>query len=334
MTRHLRNLDNEFSISLPKDADGYLGRECTEDQCERYFKIKPGTGLTGEDLPCHCPYCGHAGPMNSFHTKSQIEYATSVVKRQVTDAVARDLKDMARGFNRRKRGGLFSIKMDVMSSSSSLRYYSEEELETNIECANCTLQYSVYGVFAFCPDCGQHNSLQILDKNLEVVGKMLDFAAEADAELAEKLIENALEDCVSAFDGFGRELCRVHAKRASSPSKAEKISFQNLEGAKANVSSLFGYNLSARVTADEWQAANRGFQKRHVVAHKMGVVDQEYLDKTNDSEATVGRKIMITEEDVRSMVAAARKIAGEFSIYLSATKQGDGVTSANGGDNG
>ena len=43
----------------------------------------------------------------------------------------------------------------------------EKQLETEVVCVNCTLRYSVYGVFAFCPDCGQHNSLQILDKNLD-----------------------------------------------------------------------------------------------------------------------------------------------------------------------
>ena len=78
----------------------------------------------------------------------------------------------------------------------------------------------------------QHNSIQILDKNLDVVGKMLEMATREGKVLAEKLIENALEDCVSAFDGFGRELCRVHATKARIPAKAEKINFQNLEGAR------------------------------------------------------------------------------------------------------
>lgn len=323
MMRHLRNLDNKFSITLPQDENGCLGRECPEPECERYFKIKPGTGLTGENLPCHCPYCGHIGPMDSFHTKCQIEYATSLVERQVTDAVVRDLKDMARRFNRNTRGGLFPITMGVKSSPSPIHHYAEKELETNIECANCTLHYAVYGVFAFCPDCGQHNSLQILDKNLEVVGKMLALAAKVEADMAEKLIENALEDCVSAFDGFGRELCRIHANKTSNPGQAEKVRFQNLEGAKENVSKLFGFDLSAQLEPDEWQAVNRGFQKRHIVAHNMGVVDQEYIDKTSDSDAAPGRKIMITEQDVRSTAAVVRKIAHGFAQGITKIDNGE-----------
>ena len=44
---------------------------------------------------------------------------------------------------------------------------------------------------------------------------MLDLAESHEGELLEKLIENALEDYVSAFDAFGGELYRVHADRTS-----------------------------------------------------------------------------------------------------------------------
>jgi len=318
MTRHLRRLGNQFEISLPLDTEGYLGRECPQGDCERYFKIKPGTGLKGDSLPVHCPYCGHTGPMNDFHTRNQIEYAKSVVERQVHQAVVRDLEDMARDFNRRTRGELFSLNMDIKASPSRLRHYLESELETYVECGDCTLQYAVYGVFGFCPDCGTHNSLQILRKNLELVEKMLALATNAEKDVAARLVENALEDCVSAFDGFARELCHIHAKRARNPAKAERMSFQNLDGAKAAVKEAFGVDLSAALTAGEWNGAVRGFQKRHLVAHKMSVIDDDYLVKTGDPNAVVGRRIAIGEEDVRGTAKAVQQIATHFSGQLRA----------------
>ncbi len=316
MTRNLDRLGDQFKISLPLDEEGHLGRECPASDCERYFKIKLGTGLKGEKLPVHCPYCGRKGSMDHFHTKSQIEYATSVVEREVQDAAVRDLKDMASDFNRETRGGLLSFNMDVKSSPARLRHYAERELETNVTCGNCTLQYSVYGVFAFCPDCGQHNSLDILDINLEVVERMLALANGTSAELAEKLVENALEDCVSAFDGFGRELCRIHARKAANPAKAEKISFQNLDGAKAHVLTQFGIDLAAFVTGEEWASAVVGVQKRHLFAHKMGVVDEDYVAKTGDCRAAVGRKISADAADVRAIIQALRKIARNLGERL------------------
>jgi hypothetical protein len=166
--------------------------------------------------------------------------------RRITDALHKDLKKLE--FDHKPKGAAFGIGISMKvkpDCPTPIHHYREKQLETEVICVNCTLRYSVYGVFAFCPDCGQHNSLQILDKNLEVVGKILDLAAGAEKVLAEKLIENALEDCVSAFDGFGRELCRLHANRARNAAKVEKMSFQNLDGAKANVLDAFGIDLSA-----------------------------------------------------------------------------------------
>jgi hypothetical protein len=315
MTHHLRNLGNQFEISLPKDDEGYLGRECPNKDCEKYFKIKPGTGLIGEHLPCHCPYCGHEGPMDTFHTPSQIEYAKSVMMQKVQKAAVRDMEDMARNFNRKSSGGLIDIKLSVKSSSTSLHHYAEKTLETNVGCVNCTLQYSVYGVFAFCPDCGQHNSLQILLKSLDVVEKMLALVS-TNAELAEKLIENALEDSVSAFDSFGRELCRVRAAKSTNPAQAESIRFQNLDGAKTNLTTLFGVDLSAGVTPVEWTDARRGFQKRHLFAHKMGVIDDEYVARADDPSAVVGRKVVVTADDVKAVIKAVRTMAEHLSRSL------------------
>jgi hypothetical protein len=145
---------------------------------------------------------------------------------------------------------------------------------------------------------------------------MLDLVATAEKVLAEKLFENALEDCVSAFDGFGRELCRLHANRARNPAKVEKMSFQNLEGAKSTFLELFGIDLSAEVAPEEWRAAAIGFQKRHLVTHKLGVVDQEYIRKTGDIRAVVGRKIGIGAEEVRELARIISKLAPRLSVNL------------------
>jgi len=194
-----------------------------------------------------------------------------------------------------------------------IHYYREKQLETEVVCSNCTLRYSVYGVFAFCPDCGQHNSLQILDKNLEVIGKMLDLATGAQKGVAERLIENALEDCVSAFDGFGREICRVHANVSTDSTKVDRVSFQNLVGAKQKVSALFSLDLAAGLTDDEWKVAVLAFQKRHVLSHNMGVIDTEYVRKSGDALAVVGRKVNIDAGEVRVL----GKIISKLGRYLS-----------------
>src|SRR5262249_57663875 len=78
--------------SIPASDDGLTGRQCPVEDCEGYFSIELGTGLTGEDLQCHCPYCGHSGDPSDFTTPEQIEYAKSVALNRITGALLKDFK--------------------------------------------------------------------------------------------------------------------------------------------------------------------------------------------------------------------------------------------------
>lgn len=306
------DLGKHFNISLPTDEEGYLGRECPNTDCKGYFKIMCGTGLEGV-TECNCPYCGYTADQSEFHTHDQIEYAKSIAIRKITNEIINDLKSLE--FDIKSTGPLgigFSMKVKH-GMPHPIHLYREKALETHIECANCTLKYAVFGVFAYCPDCRQHNSFQILVKNLELAVKMLDLTTTIHQDLAERLIENALEDCVSAFDGFGREICRIHAMKSTDPDRVEKISFQNLDGAKQNIAGLFGFDLAAELTIDEWTVAIQGFQKRHLLSHKMGIVDAEYLRKSGDNRASIGHKVMIESDEVREIVQILGKLAQ--SVY-------------------
>lgn len=309
--KNLRNLGSQFSISLPPDEEGFIGRECPVSECEGYFKVQPGTGLKGESLPCHCPYCGQGAGSDKFFTKAQVEYARSVVMREVTGALLKDLKTLE--FNHRPRGAFgIGISMRVTGQPSAIRRYRESKLETEVVCDQCTLRYTIFGVFGFCPDCAVHNSLQILNKNLELVLKLLTIAETQEAQVAQHLIENALEDCVSAFDGFGRETCRVFAEKADMSKKAAEIRFQNIAAARDRVKERFSVDFAASTAHEDWKHIMRAFQKRHLLAHKMGVVDVDYLLATGDSPSLLGHKVLIASAEVRELVARLQILGAEL----------------------
>lgn len=306
---NVKRLGNRINISIEPDEDGFTGRECPVPECEGYFKVEFGTGIQEKEVPCHCPYCGHIALHDGFWTKEQIEYAKSFALRTLTDAIHKDLKKLE--FNYKPRGAFgIGVSMKVKQEKPiPIHHYREKKLETEVVCDNCTLRYAIYGVFAFCPDCGQHNSLQILNKNLELINKMLNMASTAEEELANHLVTNALEDCVSSFDGFGRELCQVYANKSTAPDKATKISFQNIKATKAALNTLFNIDMTSILLKDDWQIIVSGFQKRHLLSHKMGIVDSEYVEKTGDIQAIVGRKICISEEEVRKLIEIIIKLS-------------------------
>lgn len=313
--RHLRQLENQFSISIPPDEKGFTGRECPKAECSGYFKIKFGTGLKGNDFPCHCPYCGHVDVQDKFFTKEQIEYAKSVALNRITGALIKDLKELE--FEHRpQRGFGIGISLKVEGQPHPIYYYREKQLETEVVCEKCTLEYTIYGVFGFCPDCGIHNSLQILNKNLDLAQKMITLAFTQEPEIAEQLIVNALEDCVSSFDGFGREICKTHINKAIAPEKVETLSFQNLERARDRVKDLFSFDFSDTLISNEWAFVISCFHKRHLYAHKMGVADQAYIDSAGNSSAVLGRKVQVQSDEVARLVEILRKIANSLSSKL------------------
>ena len=313
--RHLRQLGNRISVPITADEDGFTGRECPNTECEGYFKIVSGTSLEGDGLPCHCPYCGHTAGHDEFWTQEQIRYAKSVAMRRMSDAIRKDLKSLE--FSQKPQGPFgIGLSMKVKTGPPlPIHHYREKELETTVVCTNCTLRYAVYGAFAFCPDCGQHNSQQILGANLEVVRKMLDLAESHDNDLRIKLIENALEDCVSAFDAFGRELCRVHADRTSNPATMNRMRFQNLVHARAELQTI-GVEMTAAITTDAWEQALMLFQKRHLIAHKLGVADQEYVNRSGDRNAVPGRKVRVGSDEVTELRETLWRVADSLTAQF------------------
>jgi hypothetical protein len=297
-TNNLKRLGNQVNVPMSSDEDGYFGRECPVEACLGYFKVTPGTGIQGP-APCHCPYCGHSGDNNTFWTQEQLEYARSFVLRQITDALHKDMKSME--FDHKPKG-IFGIGISLKVTRGTphpIKYYREKELETHVVCESCTLRYAIYGVFGWCPDCGIHNSLQILAKNFELAKKELALAQTVEKDLADHLIGDALENAVSAFDGFGREL---------SSQMGGEIRFQNLPGARRNVQERFGFDLADGLTLEKWNDVCRVFQKRHLLAHKMGVIDDDYVQKASDPGAVTGRKVHISYEEVNSSIEIIEKL--------------------------
>jgi len=316
--RRLERIGDRIEIRIRPDKDGFTGRECPSPECAGYFKVKFGTGLQGENLPCHCPYCGHTAGHHQFWTQEQIEYAKSVALRQINEAVRADVGDWSRELQRKSRGSFLKLSVEYKGRRHPIRYYEEKQLETTVVCDVCTLEYAIYGVFAYCPDCGTHNSVQILNKNLELAEREIVVAGQQEEQdFAAYLIADALENAVSAFDGFGRAACAACASAACDPQRAGNLSFQNLPGADRRLQDLFGLSLSGALPADEWAATCRCFQKRHLLAHKMGVVDQAYLDATADTEAVAGRKIAVSADEVVSLMGHLRQLGAHLVTELS-----------------
>ncbi|MBT3221436.1 MAG: hypothetical protein HN348_20320 [Proteobacteria bacterium] len=125
-----------------------------------------------------------------------------------------------------------------------------------------------------------------------------------------------MSECVSAFDGWGRAVCDTFASKSANPQQAKNVSFQNIQGAQRRVLDLFGFDLKTAFGNDDFAAIHQAFQKRHLFAHRMGVVDARYIQSTNDPTVTEGRKVAISTAEVDNTIRVLRGLANAFVSHL------------------
>lgn len=296
--------EEEFKVTLSPDEEGYIGRECPD--CEKYFKVVFGTGVAGQ-TDCYCPYCGFTSSHQKFFTQAQIDYANSVAINHIQEEVTKELKKSEFNYPTTKGVLGIGISMTVKNNPYPILPYSEQELETKIECENCTLRYAIYGVFAFCPDCLNSNAYQIFESNLEVIKNKLQFIREDDKVMEQEILTDVLGNVVAKFDAFGRRL--YIEKLSLELNKKPPISFQFLSGAREKLKKNLGIDVVDALSGDEWPILVRNFQKRHLYTHNAGVVDHNYLEKANDPSAVLGRKIQLDVNDIEQTLKAVRDIA-------------------------
>ena len=136
---------DKIAVTIPTDGRGMVGRECPA--CGQYFKLKPGTGLA--TTTCLCPYCAHAAESDAFFTQDQINYAQSVALQEIQKQVLEPMmRRIDRDFRRSSRNSMIKLSLKYRPSRITIDHYSEADLETDVVCATCALEYSVVTGFA------------------------------------------------------------------------------------------------------------------------------------------------------------------------------------------
>jgi hypothetical protein len=180
------------------------------------------------------------------------------------------------------------------------------KLDTTRNC-RCGLTYSVTGVTVICPNCVIFNSRQLFLEQVEKIKSSITVNNDW-----ENLSDN-LSKLVSQFDGYARATIRFQYFTSIIPSSVKSISFQNLEGANKNIQKEFGLILKDFVQPDEWNLIFKYFQRRHVIAHLLGVTDKDYIDKTGDATVRVGQRITLDQTELVSVLDISVKLA--LKIY-------------------
>ncbi len=303
--------DESFVINLPieLDDDGYLDRQCPWSECGRAFKVMNDDWEAKVSVGCaYCPFCGHESEPSDFSTPEREEYFREAALAFMNQQLVRMLGDVARDFNRSmpKRGPI-SMRMDVSSPSVSvpLQPAAQDTMTMRVACERCECRFAVIGAGFFCPTCRYNSAGHTLEqavaaarRALSVLPTVMDSISDADArdQVARHLIEAQIGNLVTAFQRFAEvELPRLPA----SEKPPRRNAFQNITEGDRLWSAAGGTSYSAILDAAELGGLERLFQQRHLLAHREGIVDDEYLRKSNDKSYSIGQRLVIREVAVR-----------------------------------
>jgi hypothetical protein len=247
----------------------------------------------------------------------------------VKDAALRDVHDafnkIFSGFNNRSSGSGF-ITMKTTYTPASPRpkpRFARRDLLRELACDHCSRDYGVFAISLFCHDCGAPNLHLHFAREVELVGQQVELAtvqSEAAAELSYRLLGNAHEDVLTAFEATQKAVY-VHGKIMAG-TKADEMKpvgndFQNVERAQRRFAEL-GIDPYTCLESDALDALKLNIQKRHIIGHNLGVMDEKFA--THSGEGRIGETVRLVASDVIAFAESCQRVVNVLDHWLTGSK--------------
>lgn len=305
-------------IELKSDEKGYFDRECPNEECLYKFKINMEDWKNKvSDEEVHCPMCGYVDTADKWWTQEQITEMKNITQSYVMSYVQ---KELDKGFKQLEKssGKFLKIKYNPGKRITFINnpIGQSEEWNLDIQCKECGTRYSVIGSAYFCPCCGYNSAEDVFEESLDTIEKMLDSALEMKKMFSDlygddkaetmvrSMIEGTLGDIVSAFQKYAE----IKYKRLSSkPVRAND--FQIVEKGSELFKEITSYGYDKWLNSLELGKMNLYFQRRHLIEHNNGIVDQKYIDKAKDVSYSIGQRIIVKVEDTYELLRIIKKLA-------------------------
>ena len=85
--------------------------------------------------------------------------------------------------------------------------------------------------------------------------------------------------------------------------------FQNLSEGSELWRLAFGKEYSDHLGSGGLGVLTRIFQQRHLLAHRQGLVDEDYIKRSGDTSYRIGQRLVVREAAVREGLALVGKLA-------------------------
>jgi hypothetical protein len=324
----------QLGIPLPKTPNGRVYRYSPNEHAHpRHFVLgdpTPDFVITDDarvrmrqeprSKQTICPYSGTVADDDEFTHPDDKQAALKIVEHAAISDVEAELARMFGSLNRsQSRNSMIRIETKVRQTPRPTPRFSREDLLRDLVCDHCGRDYGVYAIGLFCPDCGAPNLRLHFAREADLVRRQVDLAdaqTEANHELAYRLLGNAHEDVLTACEATLKTVYLYGVTRQATDGVAWKLvknDFQNVEFAQKRFAELSIDPFSC-LNAEELATLKLNIQKRHIIGHNLGVMDEKFAEHAED--ARLGETVHLVGEEVRLFAELGQRVVNELDSWL------------------
>jgi len=287
---------------VQSDEQGMWGRNCPA--CERYFRT---THIFHTSV---CPYCAKPAPSLTFISKAQRLYIAASY-----DAFARA---MLTGKNT-------SLDLADVTDATPAWHYAEEKQQTHFKCQTdgCDIETDILGIYGYCPRCGRTNARPAFN---DAMTRMLTRWDQTDKTVTDRNARGEVWDdltvkSVTEFETLAKHLRRrllTFPMTRSRRQQLEELNFQTPLQADDSLRQWFDigvvtWNGNAKIPPRavrqlELPFITKMLQRRHILIHNSGIVDDDYIKLSGDKQVRLDERIRIPSNEAKHFVEVIREM--------------------------
>jgi hypothetical protein len=302
-------------VYIQSDQQGMWGRNCP--MCQKYFRTNHVMGLTS------CPYCGFAESGLTFVSKEQRAYITACYD----------------GFMRARMGKKSTaVEIADIPDQGPAWHYAEVKQQYHFKCEtkDCKAETDILGEYGYCPRCARTNARKLFNEKIE---KMLNRIAEkkkafpgstpSERKARSEVWEELVKESLSKFEALGKHLRNkllLFPMTSKRRKRLEDMNFQTPVPTNKDLLEWFDIGLfewpgDANIPQRSMPESDLPFikemiQKRHILMHNGGLVDEDYLKYSGDKGVILGERISISSKEAKRFIECVRTMGLNFMDNL------------------
>jgi hypothetical protein len=325
LLRQLQTIPEQqlISVEVPLDDDGYFDRRCPADECGATFKVQFQDWK--DKVPngrAWCAICREVAEPSEFNAPDQQRYFAEQAKThllgQLDDAIRRAHKPTV-------KAGFITMSWSYQPGLRPLIVPSAAEpvMTQFSECEQCACHFASIGAAFFCPACGYNSARSTFVSALATVRGTMDLAdrmgeligdRDQASDTARQLAENALVRIWSSFQRYAEAAYASHPAGVAAPPR--RNAFQSLPESNALWQAAIGKSYTDFLSAPDEADLVRLVQARHVLAHRDGLVDTDYVARSGDHRYSVDQRLVVSSRDVGRLADIAENLQRALAAEL------------------